>query len=104
MPSSWSPPPAGYYKLNFDGGHLGKKGWGHGFVILSHLGDITAVGVEQGPNFDSPLIEEGRACLLGLRYAKDVGITSIIVEGDCLTLINLLQFSKVQDTFVGFLI
>jgi len=56
---------------------------------------IAAAGIEQGPNFGSPLIEEGRACLLGLRYAKDVGITDIIAEGDRLTLINLLQFSKV---------
>ena len=104
MPSSWSPPSVGFYKLNFDGGRLGEIGWGHGFVIRTHLGDITAVGVEQGPNFSGPLIEEGCACLLGLRYAKEAGIANLIVEGDCLSLINLLKSSKVQDTFIGFLI
>jgi len=26
------------------------------------------------------------------------------VEGDCLTLINLLKFSNVQDTFISFLV
>ena len=83
MPPFWTPPPVGFYKLNFDGGRLGESSWGHGFVIRAHL---------------------GCACLLGLQYAKEAGIANLIVEGDCLTLINLLKFSKVQDTFIGFLV
>jgi len=88
LPPSGTPPTVGFYKLNFDGGRLRESSWGHDFVILTHLGDITLAGVEQGPNCGGPLIEEGRACLLGLRYAKEVEIANLIVEGDCLTLIS----------------
>ena len=80
MPPSQTPPTVGLYKLNFDGGRLGGSGWGHSFVICTHLGDITLASVEQGPNFGGPIIEEGRACLLGLRYAKEVVIANLVMK------------------------
>jgi len=67
------------------------------------LGDVVLAGVEQGQGFGGPIIEEANACLLGFRCAKEAGLLNLVVDGDCLTIINLLKSSKVQDTFVGFL-
>ena len=61
-------------------------------------------GVEQGRGFTKPMVEELLTCLLGMRCALEAGFDNIVLEGDCLPLIQLLGKTKVQDSFVGFII
>lgn len=97
----WRPPPAGVYKLNFDGGRIGDSGWSWGFVLRNDVGDIILAGTKSGSGFAGPLVEEARACLFGLRCAYEWGARNIIIEGDSLGLIQLLKTRSTHDNFVG---
>ncbi|KAJ8433977.1 hypothetical protein Cgig2_024682 [Carnegiea gigantea] len=55
-----------------------------------------------GHGFTESLVEEALACLLGMRRTLEAGFDSIMVEGDCLSLILSLGKNKVHDSFVGF--
>ncbi|KAJ8451541.1 hypothetical protein Cgig2_018175 [Carnegiea gigantea] len=94
-PSLWQPPASGTYKLNFDGGCVGERGWGWGFVIRNSNGDVVMSGVQ----FAGPEIEEARACIFGLKQATTAGINSLVIEGDCLALIQKLR--NKQDLGLG---
>ncbi|KAJ8421888.1 hypothetical protein Cgig2_009607 [Carnegiea gigantea] len=59
----WQPSDMGILKLNFDG------------------------GVQQGSHFSGPTLEEVKACLCGLRAAREQGYLCLTVEGDWLPLI-----------------
>ena len=49
------------------------------------------VGVEQGPLFARPQLEEAQACLFGITCAIQMGIENLVIEGDYLPLINMLE-------------
>ena len=48
-------------------------------------------------------MEEARACLFGLRCTRDAGVHNILVEGDCLMLIQMLQINRFKIP-VGFFV
>lgn len=104
FPTMWKPPPMGILKLNFGGGKVGEDSWGWGFVIRSFDGDVVMEGTQQGANFAGPTIEEARACLSGLQSAHDQGSLSLVVEGDCLPLIQKLQNKLIEDNVLGLFI
>ena len=98
------PPDPGTYKLNFDGGQFGNLGRGWGTVIRNHTGDVALVPSEQGPSFKVPDIEEASTCLLGVKCALEAGIKNLIIEGDCLSLINSLKMKRTLDNFLHFIV
>ncbi|KAJ8428778.1 hypothetical protein Cgig2_014386 [Carnegiea gigantea] len=102
LPVLWQPPEAGVFKLNFDGCRIREQGRGWGFVVRSCDGDILLAGVDQGDDFAGAEVEEARACLFGLRSAQDASIQRLVVEGDCLQLMQKLKLKKIQDNCVGF--
>ncbi|KAJ8444151.1 hypothetical protein Cgig2_030971 [Carnegiea gigantea] len=63
----WRPPVTRLLKLNFDGGKIGNRGWGWGFVLHTQHGDIVLAGVKHGQGFVEPEVEEARSCLFALR-------------------------------------
>ncbi|KAJ8434436.1 hypothetical protein Cgig2_025406 [Carnegiea gigantea] len=103
-PALWKPPESGWFKLSFDRGKNGESGRGWGFVLRSCDGDIILASVDQGSGFAGPKVEEARACLFGLRCARDARIDTLVVEGDCLPLIQKLKQKKIQDNNVGFFV
>ena len=80
-PSLWQPPASETYKLNFDGGYVGERGWGWGFVIRNSNSDVVLAGVQQGTGFTGPEIEEAWACIFCLKQATMAGINSLVIEG-----------------------
>ena len=99
----WKPPVTRVLKLNLEGGRVGEAGWGWGFIIRDHPGDVVLVGVKQGSHFAGAIIEEACACLFGVRIAHDCGHLDLIVEGDCLPLINKLSIRVPEETTLGLL-
>jgi len=87
----WSCPQPGCWKINFDGAKLGEWGHGWGMVIRDIEGDVALAAVQQGPEFLGPEIEEARACRCTLQVALHHGFQSIVLEGDCPTLILKLK-------------
>ncbi|KAJ8430221.1 hypothetical protein Cgig2_009399 [Carnegiea gigantea] len=90
-PSTWTPPMAGYVKLNFDGGFIGPSFAGWGFAVRDHGGHILQAGGKHSKRTDTTLIEETRACLHALKCTYDYGFCSIIIKGDNLQLIQMLK-------------
>ncbi|KAJ8437290.1 hypothetical protein Cgig2_006394 [Carnegiea gigantea] len=91
---TWHPPPMGMLKLNFDVRSMRAAGGGWGFVVHNGDGDIVLAGCKQSSRFLGPEIEEAKAYLFGLQYAKEVGLNNLIVEGNCLPLIQKLKDKK----------
>lgn len=55
-------------------------------------------------NFANAEIEEARACLFGIQAVGEAGYDNLIIEGDCLQLIQKLRSSQPLDNFVGLLV
>ena len=89
-PSTWSPPGSGFMKLNFDAGFISDISTGWGFVLRDHDGNIILAGSKLSQSFGGATVEEARACLYGLRSAHAHGCRNIIIESDCLQLIQML--------------
>jgi len=83
--STWRSQVVGVMKMNFDAGKMGEDRWGRSFVLRSL----------------SPIIEEAKACMWGLQAALEHGYLRLIVEGDCLLLIQILKQGSVDDTMLG---
>ncbi|KAJ8452986.1 hypothetical protein Cgig2_014749 [Carnegiea gigantea] len=103
-PFAWTPPPPGYVKLNFDGDIISETIARWGFVIRDHNDNILLAGTKHQPGHADASIEEARACLHGLTCAHNHGVRNIIIEGDCLHLIELLKAKSTPDNFLGFLV
>jgi ribonuclease HI len=90
-PSSWSPPPFPFLKLNFDGASKGNPGAaGFGAVIRDHLGHlllITAGSLGHTTNNAAELW----GLIRGLHLAKELGYHNMVVEGDSQIILNILQ-------------
>lgn len=86
----WSCLQPGCWKINFDGAKLGD--WGHrwGMVVRDTEGDVALAAVQQGPEFLVPEME-ARACRYAPQVALHHGFRSIVLEGDCQTLILKLN-------------
>ncbi|KAJ8433803.1 hypothetical protein Cgig2_025966 [Carnegiea gigantea] len=98
------PPSAGVFKLNFDAGRAGDEERGWEFVIRDHLGDIVLAGVKQDQGFQGAELEEARECLFALRKAVLHGFTRLVVEGDCISLIDRLKAKEKPSSAIGFFI
>ncbi|KAJ4965055.1 hypothetical protein NE237_016904 [Protea cynaroides] len=87
---SWSPPPEGYFKLNSDAACNENSHCGIGFIIRK---------VDGSPHFAKsqpmffPLVATGEALAIreGLSEALKMGIFLLLVESDCLEVINLIN-------------
>ena len=83
---------------------MGEHGWGWGFVVRDSNGDVVMAGVQQGLGFAGPEIEEAKAWIFGLKRATTAGINNLVIEGDCLALIQKLRAKQVPNNALGFFI
>ncbi|KAE8803473.1 hypothetical protein D1007_20702 [Hordeum vulgare] len=89
---SWSRPPMGWCKLNFDGS-VKRDGSGRatiGGVIRNSSGQAILAYAERTEHAGVGVVE-ARALMRGLELALAMGCTSLVVEGDDLTLVTLLR-------------
>jgi hypothetical protein len=88
-PSHWSPPPADFFKLNFDGASKGNPGAaGFGAVIRNQQGSIlllTAGNLGHTTNNAAELW----GLTTGLQLALKHHFNKLIVEGDSQIILNL---------------
>ena len=90
-PAFWTPPTAGYLKLNFDEDSSINRFCGWGFVLRNHARDIIIVGAQHGTKTVDPLLEEARSCLHAIKCALEFGARNIVIKVDCLLLINMIK-------------
>jgi len=72
-----------------------------GFVLRDHDGNVIPAGSKLSHGFSGANVEEARACLHGLRSAHAHGCRHIIIESDCLQLIQMLKSKSIYDSLVG---
>ncbi|XP_039803633.1 uncharacterized protein LOC120667670 [Panicum virgatum] len=93
----WTPPPHGWFKINFDGSvyHDGSGRASIGGAIRDSAGRVVLAFAE--PTKHSTVgIVEARAMIRGLRLALGLGLRRVVVEGDDLVLVQLLRGEETQ--------
>ncbi|XP_021721253.1 uncharacterized protein LOC110688807 [Chenopodium quinoa] len=90
-PVRWQALAMGVAKVNVDAGFVGELGCGLGAVIRSGEGTVLAAGVQQGEESWEVRVAEAQAILWGLRLAASSGLQEVIVESDCLQVIQALR-------------
>ena len=90
-PSSWSPSSFPFIKLNFDGASKGNPGAaGFGVVFRDHQGQILLISAGYLGHSTNNAAELW-GMIRGLQLAREHGFLNLIVEGDSLIIINILQ-------------
>ena len=65
---------------------------------------MLLAGAKNGFGSLAPIIEEAWSCLHTLKSSFVFGARHMIIEGDCLPLINMLKTHQIHGTYVGFLV
>ena len=96
----WSPPPPARYKINLDGlVFKAQKAVGIGVLIRDEQGRVVVV-LSQKLNAPLGALEvEAKAVGVALQFARDVGISDFIMEGDSLIVYNALCGHSLPPSF-----
>ncbi|XP_024046567.1 uncharacterized protein LOC112497228 [Citrus sinensis] len=86
----WTPPPNNKVKVNVDAAvKEDRKSAGLGVVIRNHRGQVLAAAVKS-MNFQGNIaIAEAYAIKWGMEVAKDLSLSSVIIETDCKNVADL---------------
>ncbi|KAL5777232.1 hypothetical protein ACOSP7_010158 [Xanthoceras sorbifolium] len=86
------PPPANFVKLNSDAALASSRSLvGVGLVLRDDNGRVVGSSGQCFGRSLPPLAAEGEAVLRGLKFALDVGVSSIVVESDASSLVDLIN-------------
>jgi ribonuclease HI len=89
--NTWSPPPPGFVKLNFDGSSKGNPGpTGFGAVLRDNEGRILHITAGY-LGFNTNNVAELWSLLKGINLAISHNIFQLIVEGDSQVIIHLIS-------------
>ena len=87
----WTPPPKGWFKLNFDGAARGNLGAARiGCIINDDTGNWVAKKAMTITPTSNNLVEL-EALDKGLHLCHDLGLTKVIIEGDSQIILNVIR-------------
>ena len=87
----WSPPPADCYKANFDAAFSKESGSAAiGVVYRDQNGQVIAALCQNLGQVQSVEMAEALATWQAVIFARELSLFNIIVEGDCLHVIQVL--------------
>ncbi|KAF5451602.1 hypothetical protein F2P56_026695 [Juglans regia] len=102
---SWSPPPPGFLKLNVDGAIFpDHHKAGIGIILRDEKGDVIAACSKLEGDVASPEFIEATTLLRGLQFCAQWGVPKLVLETDCLILVNALQSQTTFLTDFAFLL
>ncbi|GMI91035.1 hypothetical protein like AT4G29090 [Hibiscus trionum] len=88
----WSPPLAGFFKINVDASCVPAEHKAFsGFLIRDENGQVMGSGILPQPTYISVLQAEAWAAKQGVEFAIELGFQCLILESDSRTLITKLQ-------------
>ncbi|KAL0008216.1 hypothetical protein SO802_009718 [Lithocarpus litseifolius] len=101
-PVRWSPPPAGTYKANFDAAIFEElQCVGLGVVFRDHSGQVIAALSQRIGLSRTVELAEALAARRAVEFAKELSLFDIILEGDCLRVVQALSASGGCNTLYG---
>ncbi|XP_050253654.1 uncharacterized protein LOC126699730 [Quercus robur] len=87
----WSPPPEDHFKINFDAAYFEDSGLASiGVACRDHSGQAIAALCQNLGKVQSAEMAEALAARRAMIFAREMSLFDIIVEGDCLTVIQAL--------------
>ncbi|KAF5452998.1 hypothetical protein F2P56_027946 [Juglans regia] len=87
----WKPPPPGVTKINWDAGlNEGQGRAGFGLVARDSQGNVIVSKKFSRPSLFDPLLAEAQGALYAADLAIELGCSSIILEGDSLSVVKYL--------------
>ncbi|XP_012844333.1 PREDICTED: uncharacterized protein LOC105964354 [Erythranthe guttata] len=103
--TQWNPPPDGFIEINFDAAvPQGESFYSVSMVARDREGECRWWAVRRYPGHPRAVDCEAHAALKAINIAKTQGWTSIILEGDCLQVIEALNSSDpLLSSFGAFL-
>lgn len=91
----WTPPPEGGFQLNVDAATSSKdQKAGLGAVIRDSRGKVVAAGIQQTLLKGNVSLAEAEEVHWGMQVARKVGLSSLIIESDCLEVVELANNIK----------
>ncbi|XVF82801.1 hypothetical protein PTKIN_Ptkin16aG0079000 [Pterospermum kingtungense] len=102
---TWKPPDGTTYKVNFDGAvHMEEAVGGAGVVIRDWRGHIIGAMHATTNGISTAELAEAKAATIALNFAKDLGLSNIILEGDASNIITAINSSQLDLSPIGNLI
>ncbi|XP_074277447.1 uncharacterized protein LOC141601083 [Silene latifolia] len=90
----WGKPSEGLWKVNVDAGVKEGMGVGLGAVCRDGDGRVAWAVTVQTAGTCCVQMAEAKAILLGLKEARRVGMRSVVIESDCLNVVDALKERK----------
>ena len=101
-PTRWVLPEDGLYKVNYDAAIFDSLGYaGLGVVIKDCTSQIIAILSQKIGLPHSVETIEALATLCAVVFAKELSIFKVIVEGDCLKVVQALKAREHCNTLYG---
>ena len=101
----WKPPPVDMFKINFDGAVFAEENCsGVGVIVQDREGLVIAAMSEKIPQLLQPTEIEAMAATRAFEFAREVGISEAILEGDSLLVIKALATKDIGLAPFGLLI
>lgn len=88
-PIPWRPPPTGYMKLNVDASYNKEAKIGYAGILGRNEDGLVVLGLTKKFPVSSPLLAEALAMREAVQVAANFGLPKIILESDCLSLIQV---------------
>ena len=92
MIQQWRPPDPNIYKINFDAAVFQASNLASvGVIVRDNRGDPIGVLTMPIPIRQSVVELEALACQRAVQFALEIGLTQVVVEGDSVTVIEVLK-------------
>ena len=111
----WRPPPSGHYKINVDAAvHIEQQLTRLGAVIRNSKGQVIGAAMRSTSFQEDVTAATAEAVKLGMEMAKEARLMDVIVETDCIGVVNLANnetsnrkeilwtISEIQECKAGF--
>nr|POF00563.1 putative ribonuclease h protein [Quercus suber] len=104
-PAKWSPPPPGWFKINFDGATFSSKSLvGLGVIIRNDKGLVMAAYTQSIPLPTFVEMVEVLVARSAISFARELQFDQVIVEGDSEVIINAISKGGFSSSSFGHII
>ena len=98
----WRPPENNSYKVNFDAATFGStNSAGIGVIVRDCAGEVIGALSLPIPMPPSIATTEALMCRQAVKFAAEIGLTRVVIEGDSTVIINVLTMANGDQTSYG---